>query len=250
MRHAPHDSQSIALATPAALRPLGRMGFFPRGPGPGLIVFAIVLGLFPSIFANVIIFRAGIDAGFYMDGDFIRAQERWLWTVLLVIVVPALIALAYLVHSLRTDASDRGPRIAVTCVLLAALVWNVGIVQILRSALMPIYSYWDVADFAEANTSGDATGLPRADYDGQVLTVTVPYLEGLPEEALAPTNAAPDLCRAFGRFFSAPVEAIRLDLVQGDDTVASINATREACRSWYLQSRVVSRRPHVPPGAR
>jgi hypothetical protein len=138
----------------------------------------------------------------------------------------------------------------VTCVLLAVLAWNVGIVQILRDALMPIYSYWDVADYAEANTSADPTGFPRAVYDGQVFAIHLPYSEGLPEAALAPATVAPDLCRAFGRFFSAPVEAIRLTYVQGDDTVATINATREACRTWYLQSRVYSRRPHVPAGAR
>ncbi|MBY4892077.1 hypothetical protein KUL25_04795 [Rhodobacteraceae bacterium N5(2021)] len=248
MSDQPHMAPAQAVALNVGARPMSgrRIGFFPRGPGPGPIVIAIVIGVLPSVFALVVFLRAGVDGGFYQPEDFIRGQHRWFITIATVLTLGAISGLGFIVQALRRAAADKkAPLWVMVAVLLGTIAVDWSFFNFLRANLMPIPSYFDIQAFAEQDIGAKDDGLQSYAYDGQILRVNyalaVPPLHG----ALLPERIGPGLCVEQGRFFAGPVEEVLAIFTGPDGEVSRVRVPQETCRAWYLRNRTIGNRPRV-----
>ncbi|WP_224814844.1 hypothetical protein [Hasllibacter sp. MH4015] len=249
----PHDARrpraaSSAIALPRPGGGLSRPGFFPKAPGPGLIVFAIALGILPSAFAIIVVLGHKLEAGFYMDADFIWAQHRWLLMVASFVTVPALIALFFVLRALRGETRDRGPLIGVALALVATICWDWIAAQGLRSLLNPVITTPQIEAVAERMT----LSLPGLDVaarvDGAVFVIEYMVPEDAPVEQFASLRTGPAICTELGAMFSGPVAVVSLRITRPDGATVTSNVGRADCRAWYLRERVIANRPR-PLGA-
>ncbi len=234
-------ARAIALNDMAQGKP--RNGFFPKAPGPGLIAFALFIGVLPSAFASVMIFGRGIDGGFYMPAEFVLSQSRWLLSVASFVTVPAVIALLYVINALRIKSHARGTLIAVILILLATVWWTWSSAMALRALLMPILSESDVTEFAERFATHPDEAIEGYRHEGGVFHV---HMVMKPDDDVALLDSlpmGPMLCVPYGHLFTGPISVVTLTLTQPDGSGVTRAVEQAQCREWYLQSRVMARRP-------
>ncbi len=225
-----------------------RNGVFPKAPGPGLIAFALFVGVLPSAFATIMILGRGIEAGFYMPADFVLAQSRWLAMVAGFVTVPALIALFYVIKALGSGARDRGALIAVACILGATVAGDWILSAGLRSLLVPVLSEQQVQQIAERGNTQPNAGQFTYRTEGGVFHVEINVSEHV-DDALLNASFMSNLpfgqaiCVPWGHLFTGPISVVNLAALRPDGSGIAFPVAQSECREWYLQRRTIERRP-------
>ncbi|GAB5446185.1 hypothetical protein [Gymnodinialimonas sp.] len=244
MSFTPHSpARAIALAPTTAQPP--RTRFFPQGPGPSLIVFAMLIGVAPSLFAQAFVVSRGIDGGYYMPAEFIRDQRHTLLFIGLVVGLAAAVALGFTLHSLRTAPKARGARIVIACVLVGTIAWDWMFFASLRGMVTKELTYWEVERIADIPYPQTETGLQGFDYDGQTFRIQIGVAE-VPEDAVPMQHYGPLLCVRLGGLFAGPVQTIGVAFNGPEGAQSVLDVPRADCRTWYMYGRRPENRPRDP----
>ncbi len=247
MQHRPLTRPAQAQAMRESAAPYRLTAFFPRGPGPGLIVFALVIGIFPSVIATILIVGIGIDGGFYMSQDYIRGQHRLLLTIAGILSLCALTALVFVLHALRTDNKDRQARIALVIGLLLTIGWDWTGIQVVRGMLTPMMTFEEVVAFADHPLAPGIMGARTLSLEDRTFDIAFDAPAGMSAEDVLGNQAGPFFCVTLGRIFAGPVDALRVRFTAPGTELIALEIEREHCRAWYLASRVPHRRPQPLP---
>lgn len=250
MQHQPPSRPAEARAIAASAAPFRATAFFPRGPGPGLIVFALVIGIFPSVIATILIGGMGIDGGFYMSQDYIRGQHRLLLTIAGILTLCALTALVFVLHALRADRKDREARIVLVIALLATIAWDWTGIQAVRSMLTPMMSRMEVLALADHPYAARTIGARAFSLEDRTFRIEFDAPHGMTAQDVPGNEVAPVFCVQFGRLFAGPVDALRVRFTAPEQGPITLDIERDQCRAWYLTSRAPQRRPRPLPTLR
>lgn len=208
-----------------------------------MLLFAIIIGVLPSVFATFYVLLTGLDGGFYMPPDFLLEQRRALASLCLIVCLAAIVALIFLLNSFRGDSSDKGGRIGIACAIACLIAWDLFFFMGLRATLNAPMTQGDIHSIAERATS------PVLDYtyDGRTYWVELRVGDTEPTAALSPSRAGPILCRSLGSVFRGPVQNVGLRTTGPNGELAGIEIAREDCREWYLRDRRAINQPASRP---
>jgi hypothetical protein len=244
--HAPGQTRPAtaqAIAAPAGLFSIRRIGFFPRGPGPGVIVISLIIGVFPSVFVTLSFLNAGVDGGFYLSHDQLLAQHRWLIMIAAVLILAALTALVLVVQSMRKERGSRGPRALIGLLLLATIAWDLLGLNLLRGSMVPLLSRDQVQMRADQGLLGGPFGMLPTTYQGGVVDLHLEVPRAVSPSDMPRATLGPIMCVWYGRLFGGPVDTVRLQMTRADGLSFTSAVSQVECRQWYLQSRTPDRRP-------
>lgn len=248
------NTQLSSLNTPVGARAAAlsehadrpqRQGFFPRAPGPNLIVFALIIGVAPSLVATFRVLTTGLDGGYYMPPEFISGQRQTLLVVYAIVALAALVAFGFVLRAMRSKPRDRGTHIAISAVLLATLVWDSYLILGARANVEPPKSFQDVADRAAIELSKSDLGPTGYTYDGRVFRVQMSLPEGAITAEIPRSVAGRVLCVLLGEVFRGPASSVGANLTYADGQTTTIDIPREQCRMWYLYDRRAQFRPRA-----
>ena len=245
----------IAIAIPADPTPSLpldrlRMRFFPRGPGPGLGTFVLILGVYPSMLATVLFMGAGIDGGFYKHELFIRGQHTLLVSLASIFSFGALACLGFVLQAIWADRRSRGSRALLALALVATIGWDWLAVGFVRPQLMPVITRSEVEAYAAQPVEPKDVGLQEVHYNNRVMRYDIAIPEGITREDSPARRMGPIICTRLGRLFAGPVDILDLRFFNSDGVQFAHRVARNDCRRWYLQNRAPIRRPQplTPPG--
>lgn len=216
-------------------------GFFPRGPGPGLLIFALLIGLAPSLYGTMFIVDSRLDGGFYMTPEFIVGQRQALAVVGMLAFLSAVFAFLLVARDLWHGQVQGWRYKLMAVVLVATVAWDAWFFPQMHNIIDPALSDEEVAWIAEQRSS--SPGVAGFRYDGQVFAVDITMEDRLQFTAPPIAQAGPELCKVLGGTFRGPVEAVGYSVTFDDNSRHEFTVSREDCRAWYLTDRRFANQP-------
>ena len=218
-------------------------GFFPRAPGPNLIVFVVLIGILPSAAATLFVLGRGVDGGHYMPQDFIDGQRQALLMIWATVSLAAVAALGFVLRAARLNGSATAGTIVLSVALVVALAWNGVFFLGIRSIIAPSLSASEVHDLAALEFRDGVTGPQRLSIDRRTAYLDIALSEPLRQTSIPMQSHGPILCRAMGRFFAGPIDVIGVRFMHDTADTQFLEIPRAQCRRWYLNNRRPSNRP-------
>ena len=244
----PPENPPVAVAAEIHANPTTsrwRMSFYPRAPGPRLAIFAMILGICPSVFVSWFFLSSGVDGGYYRWDASILRTHSLLFSIAGVLMLTTFACLCFVLLAMWSEHRARVARGVMALALAATIGWDWWAVQWVRPQLMPIMTRGDVIAFADTALPEQELGLQAMSYEARVMRFDFGVPQDMSVEKLPQDRVYHVLCTNLGALFAGPVDVLDLRLIRPDDTTIEIRMPRGDCRAWYLQTRSPNRRPRT-----